>query len=48
MNRGNLLALLSSLFYAAYFLVTQRGRSRLDALTYVWLVDLFARSRCWA
>lgn len=39
---GNLLALVSSLFYAAYFLVTQRGRSRLDALTYVWLVTVFA------
>jgi drug/metabolite transporter (DMT)-like permease len=39
---GNLLALFSSMFYAAYFLVTQRGRSRLDALTYVWLVTIFA------
>lgn len=41
-NAGNLLALLSSLFYAAYFLVTQRGRTRLDALPYVWLVTVFA------
>lgn len=40
LNGGNLLALGSSLFYAAYFLITQRGRSRLDALTYVWMVDL--------
>ena len=39
---GNLLAVFSSLFYGAYFLVTQRGRSRLDALTYVWLVTFFA------
>jgi len=39
-NGGNLLALGSSLFYAAYFLITQCGRSRLDALTYVWMVDL--------
>jgi drug/metabolite transporter (DMT)-like permease len=39
---GNLLALCSSMFYAAYFLVTQRGRSRLDALTYVCLVTIFA------
>lgn len=41
-NGGNMLALLSSLFYAGYFLVTQRGRSRMDALTYVCLVDVFA------
>ncbi|RPJ43925.1 MAG: DMT family transporter, partial [Chloroflexi bacterium] len=39
---GNLLAMGSSLFYAGYFLVTQQGRSRLDALTYVWLVDICA------
>lgn len=42
MSRGNLLALVSSLFYAAYFLATQRGRSHLDPLTYVWIVDLFS------
>lgn len=42
LNGGNLLAVLSSLAYAAYFLVTQRGRTRLDVLTYVWLVDVFA------
>lgn len=42
MNTGNMLALLSSLFYAGYFLVTQHGRTRLDALTYIWLVDLFS------
>jgi drug/metabolite transporter (DMT)-like permease len=41
-NGGNLLALFSSLFYAGYFLITQRGRSHVDALTYVWLVDIFA------
>jgi drug/metabolite transporter (DMT)-like permease len=41
-NAGNLLAFGSSLFYAAYFLITQRGRTRLDVLTYVWLVDLCA------
>lgn len=39
---GNLLALLSSVFYAGYFLVTQRGRRQMDALSYVWLVDVFA------
>jgi drug/metabolite transporter (DMT)-like permease len=42
MNFGNLLALFSSLFYAAYFLTTQRGRSVLDTLTYIWLVDVFS------
>jgi drug/metabolite transporter (DMT)-like permease len=41
MTGGNLLALSSSLFYAGYFLVTQRGRQKMDLLTYVWLVDLF-------
>lgn len=42
MNGGNLLALLSSMFYAAYFLITQRGRLFMDALTYIWLVDVFS------
>jgi drug/metabolite transporter (DMT)-like permease len=41
MTLGNLLAVFSSLFYAGYFLITQKGRSRLDALSYIWLVDLF-------
>lgn len=34
---GDLLALISGLFYGMYFLVTQRGRERLDSLTYFWL-----------
>jgi drug/metabolite transporter (DMT)-like permease len=34
---GDSLAGLSSLFYAGYFLCTQRGREHLDSLTYVWL-----------
>lgn len=42
MNRGNLLAIISSIFYGGYFLVTQRGRMRLDPLTYVWVVNVFA------
>ena len=42
LNRGNLLAVISSLFYAAFFLITQRGRRWMDPLTYVWLVDIFA------
>ncbi len=36
-GRGDTLALLSSLFYAGYYLTTQRGRQHLDPLTYVWL-----------
>ncbi len=38
LNQGNLLAVLSSLFYAAYFLTTQRGRARFSTLTYVFLI----------
>lgn len=34
---GNLLALAAGLFYACYLLVTQRARTRLDALSYFWL-----------
>lgn len=34
---GQLLGLLAGVFYAGYFLVTQRGRLRLDALSYFWL-----------
>jgi drug/metabolite transporter (DMT)-like permease len=37
---GDLLAIISSLAYAGYFLVTQRGREKLDALSYIWIVDL--------
>jgi drug/metabolite transporter (DMT)-like permease len=37
---GDLLAILAGIFYAGYFLVTQRGRAHLDTLTYVWLVGL--------
>jgi drug/metabolite transporter (DMT)-like permease len=40
-HAGNLLALLSSIFYAAYFLITQRGRRHMHALPYVWLVTVF-------
>ncbi len=38
LNQGNLLAVLSSLFYAAYFLTTQRGRARFSTLTYVFII----------
>lgn len=34
---GDLLAVLSSFFYAGYYLVTERGRLVLPAITYVWL-----------
>ena len=39
---GDFLALLSSLFYAGYFLITQSARSRMRTLSYIWLVDLSA------
>lgn len=39
-SSGDLLALFSGLFYAGYFLVTQRARQKLDTLTYIWIVDL--------
>ena len=41
MTSGNLLALLSSVFYAGYFLVTQRGRERMHVVPYIWLVSVF-------
>lgn len=34
---GDLLAILASLFYAGFYLVTQRGRQHLDTLPYVWI-----------
>ncbi len=39
---GDMLALCSGIFYAGYYLATQRGRKHLDTLTYLWLVDLFS------
>jgi drug/metabolite transporter (DMT)-like permease len=39
---GDLLALAAGAFYGGYFLVTQRGRQRLDTLSYVWLATLIA------
>jgi len=39
---GDLLAIAAGVFYAGYFLVTERGRQKLDTLSYVWLVDLVA------
>jgi len=37
---GSLFGLLAGVFYGGYFLVTQRGRQILDALTYFWLAAL--------
>jgi drug/metabolite transporter (DMT)-like permease len=37
---GDTLAILSSLFYAGYFLATQRGRQHLDTLSYIWMVGV--------
>jgi drug/metabolite transporter (DMT)-like permease len=34
---GSLLGLTAAVFYGGYFLVAQRGRRTLDALSYVWL-----------
>ena len=37
---GDVLALVAGVFYAGYFLVTQRGRIHYHTLTYIWLVSL--------
>ena len=42
LGAGDLLAMLSSVFYAAYFLTTQSGRSHWHTLAYIWIVDLVA------
>jgi drug/metabolite transporter (DMT)-like permease len=39
---GDLLALAAGVFYAGYFIVTERGRQKMDTLSYVWLVDVIA------
>lgn len=39
---GTFLGLLAGIFYGGYFLVTQRGRRNLNALTYFWLSGLSA------
>jgi len=44
---GDLLALASGFFYGCYLLVTQRGRQRLDTLSYVWLVSLVSSVGLW-
>ncbi len=42
LNVGDMWGVLSSFFYAGYFLVTQRVRSHFKTLTYVWLVAVMA------
>jgi drug/metabolite transporter (DMT)-like permease len=39
---GDLLAMAAGVFYAGYFIVTERGRQKLDTLSYIWLVDVIA------
>lgn len=39
---GDLLAIAAGIFYAGYFLVTERGRQKMDTLSYIWMVDLMA------
>lgn len=36
-NRGGMLGLIGSFFYAAYMLVAQRGREQLDTFSFFWL-----------
>lgn len=42
LSGGDALAGLSSLFYAAYYLVTQRARRALPVLVFMWIVNLGA------
>jgi drug/metabolite transporter (DMT)-like permease len=39
---GTLLGLLAGMFYGTYFLVTQRGRQRLDVISYFWVSSFSA------
>ena len=38
LNKGDMIGVLSSLFYAGYFLTTQRVRVHYRTLTYIWIV----------
>lgn len=38
--KGNLLAIFSSFFFAAYFLLTQKGREHYSTLTYTFIISL--------
>lgn len=48
LNPGDALAFVGALFYATYLLVTQRGRTQLDTLSYLWLVAVSAAVILWA
>lgn len=39
---GDLMAVATSLFYATYYLMTERGRRTLDPLSYTWMVAVSA------
>jgi drug/metabolite transporter (DMT)-like permease len=39
---GTFLGLMAAIFYGGYFLITQRGRERLDSLTYTWITTASA------
>lgn len=39
---GTMLGLIAGIFYGGYFLLTQRGRQKLDALTYFWIAGASA------
>jgi len=39
---GDLMATAAGIFYAGYYLATQRGRQYLDPITYIWLVTVSA------
>lgn len=40
LNQGNLLALGSALFYAAYYLLVERSRQTMSTLATIWWIDL--------
>ena len=42
LNQGNLLALLSALFYAAYYLLVERSRQTMSTMATIWWIDLSA------
>jgi drug/metabolite transporter (DMT)-like permease len=42
LSNGDLMAVISSLFYAGYFMVTQKGRQSVDAITHTWIMTLVA------
>jgi drug/metabolite transporter (DMT)-like permease len=39
-NTGNLLALVASVFYGGYMLISERGRIRLHAISYFWFATI--------